>query len=115
LGRNVCFVDASATADEDIVYAYIVNRSEEEEVDCTISLKGFTPISAEHRYIAGEDVNDKNTFDEPNKVRILGNKDVRVSGCKIRLRLLPHSVNIVRINANRVRSLFPPIYIARLF
>ena len=99
LGKNVPIVDSSATMDKGVVYVYMVNRSKDEAINCTIEIKGITPIATEHLYIAGEHVNDKNSFDEPNKVRIQESRDVKVKGSEIRLRLSPHSVNLVKVLA----------------
>ena len=98
LERSICFIDASATMDKDVIYIYIVNRNDYEEADCTINLKGFVPKVVKHQYISGKSIDDRNTFDDPGRVSIQDSKDAKVSGYKVKLLLPPHSVNLVKIS-----------------
>lgn len=97
LGRPVCLIDASATLSDDAAYIHLVNRSEDERVDCTVSIRGMVPAGARHLYVSGDSVEDRNTFEDPYRVTIEENREVRVDGSTIKLSLNPHSVNIIKV------------------
>lgn len=95
LERPVPYVDSSAIYDreEKKLYLFIVNRSKEEDAEVRLHIKGFTPSAIEHKYIAGSDVNDKNTFENPNNVTI-EKANYALPSSQV-IRLLPHSVNLI--------------------
>lgn len=70
LGAPVPYVDAAAAAGDGTTYIYVVNGSPDEEALCRIRLRALTPRAASHSYLSGEDVRDRNTFDQPNNVQI---------------------------------------------
>ena len=97
LNEPVPFIDLSATVTEDkrTVYLHIVNRHETEASEMEVSFKKFTPKKASHLYIAGETIEDRNTLDEPDNVKI--KKDnVKISEDKLLIDLPAHSVNIIK-------------------
>ncbi|MEM4169341.1 MAG: alpha-L-arabinofuranosidase C-terminal domain-containing protein [Thermoproteota archaeon] len=97
-GGYVPYVDASATVskDRETLYLYVLNRSEDDGVELQVNFKGFTPKSGVQQFIAGESVEDGNTFDEPDRVRIEQARVEAVNG-RINIVLKPHSVNVVRL------------------
>ncbi|MBO3797517.1 MAG: hypothetical protein JTT13_01435, partial [Candidatus Brockarchaeota archaeon] len=97
-GGYVPYVDASATVskDRETLYLYVLNRSEDDGVELQVDFKGFTPKSGVQQFIAGESVEDGNTLDEPDRVRIEQARVEAVDG-RINIVLKPHSVNVVRL------------------
>ncbi|MEM2940817.1 MAG: alpha-L-arabinofuranosidase C-terminal domain-containing protein [Thermoproteota archaeon] len=97
VGGYVPFVDVSATISEDrkTLYLYALNRSDEEGVELQLVLKGFNPRSGIHQFIAGESAEDKNTLENPDRIRIEESK-IETVGRELNIELKPHSVNVVR-------------------
>jgi alpha-N-arabinofuranosidase len=100
LGEHVPFVDLSATITEDrkTLYLHVVNRHETESMELKMSFRGFKPKKGSSQHVAGESPNDRNTFDNPNKVRI-EKTSVKVEKGECAVELNPHSVTIVKIQA----------------
>lgn len=95
LDIEIPYVDASAVLADKRLYLYVVNRNPDEPVGLHIHIRGFEPRTLTHRWIAGESVDDKNTFDEPDKVRI-GEASYPYRDA---VRLPPHSVNALMLTA----------------
>ncbi|MBO3800071.1 MAG: alpha-N-arabinofuranosidase [Candidatus Brockarchaeota archaeon] len=95
-GEYVPYVDVSSTISEDdkVLYAYALNRSENDSVELQVHLKGFQPKSCFHYFVSGGSVEDKNTFENPNKVKIEEVK-VKLTSDVINIELKPHSINIL--------------------
>ena len=91
LGLAVPYIDASAIHYQNKVYLFAVNRHPDEEAEIAIHIKSFTPTAVHHKYIAGTSIDDKNTFEEPNKVKI-EEKNYQFSET---IKLPPHSVNML--------------------
>jgi alpha-N-arabinofuranosidase len=98
LGEHVPFVDLSATMTEvgKTLYLHIVNRHEVEPAELRVSFRGFKPKMGSAQFVAGESPDDRNTFDNPNKVRI-EKASVKVEKGECVVELNPHSVSIVKI------------------
>ena len=98
LSEPVPFIDLSATITEDkkTVYLHIVNRHEMEASEMEVSFRKITPKKAFHKYVAGKTIEDRNTLDNPENVRI-EKTSVEIKGEKVLLNLPPHSVNIIKI------------------
>ncbi|WP_449462162.1 alpha-L-arabinofuranosidase C-terminal domain-containing protein [Tardisphaera miroshnichenkoae] len=94
LDEWVGYVDASATASGPVVYVHAVNKNKEEPIELAIHLnREFA--SATHLTVSGESENDRNSFEEPNKVMVEEEKDVKVEGQIARVTLRPHSANAI--------------------
>lgn len=91
LGKIVPYIDASAVYSHNKLYLFIVNRHPEENAEAILHLKDFTPSIVQHRYVAGESVNERNTFDEPNRVEI----EEKSYTFDETITLPPHSVNLL--------------------
>jgi len=99
LKEPVPFIDLSATLTEDrkTIYLHIVNRHETEASEMEISLRRFTPKKASQQYVAGRTVEDRNTLDNPENVKIQ-KASVEIKGEKILFNLPAHSVNLIKIS-----------------
>jgi len=98
LSEPVPFIDLSATITKDkkTVYLHIVNRHEMEASEMEVTFRKFAPKKASHQYVAGKTVEDRNTLDKPENVRI-EKASVEIKGDKVLLDLPPHSVNVLKI------------------
>lgn len=94
LDMLVPYIDASAVRVDNKMYLYIVNRHPEEEAEIHLHIKGLEPSTIIHRYVAGSSIDDKNTFEEPNRVRI----EERVPQTREVLTIPPHSANLLIIS-----------------
>ena len=98
LEEHIPFIDLSATLAEDkkTLYLYVVNRHESEPADLRVSLRGFKPKEASQLYIAGKSIEDRNTLEEPNNVRIKETR-AKIDKGEVFLALHPHSVNVITL------------------
>ncbi|MBS7641538.1 hypothetical protein KEJ12_07920, partial [Candidatus Bathyarchaeota archaeon] len=98
LNMNIPFIDSSATITRDgrILYLYLVNRHETEPAYIQTSFRGFKPLKGYMQTVAGETIESKNTFEDPNAVKI-EEGSVKVENGKAAFELKPHSVNIIRL------------------
>jgi len=94
---NLPILDASATLSEDgkTLYVYIVNKNHKEAIECTVTLRDFTPTMLEHIYMCGEGIDSRNNFDAPDNVVIEREPPVKIISSPIKVALPPHSANIV--------------------
>jgi len=99
LKEPVPFIDLSATLTEDgkTVYLHIVNRHEKEDSEMEISFRGFKPKKGSQLYVAGENIQDRNTPEDPGKVGI-EEAQIEATEESILLDLPAHSVNIIRVS-----------------
>jgi alpha-N-arabinofuranosidase len=99
VGGHVPFIDVSATISEDrkTLYLYALNRNDEEGVELQVVLKGFNPRSGIQQFIAGESVEDKNTLENPDRIRIEESK-IETVGRELNIELKPNSVNVIRFH-----------------
>jgi len=97
LGKYVCLLDVSAIISKtnDELDLFIVNRHEDEGFECKLHIRGFSPSLIEHNYIAGDSIDDMNSFDEPNRVSIERRRLKFSDGASIEVP--PHSVNLMRL------------------
>jgi len=98
LNEPVPLIDLSATITEDrrTVYLHIVNRHETESSEMEVSFRMFTAKKASHKYVAGKTVEDRNTLDNPENVKI-EKADVEIKNGKLLLELPAHSVNLIKV------------------
>lgn len=98
IGEYVPYVDVSAMLSEDgkTLYLYALNRNEEDSVELQIVLKGFNPKSGMQQFISGKSVDDKNTFEDPDRVKIEEAR-IQITEGEVRVDLKPHSVNVIRL------------------
>ena len=98
LNEYIPFIDLSATRTKDgkTVYLYAVNRHENEAAELQVFFRGFKPKTASQQQVSGESPEDRNTFDEPNKVRI-EEATPRIDKEKLVVTLKPHSVNVLKL------------------
>jgi len=97
VGGYVPFVDVSATISNDrkTLYLYALNRNENDNVELEVIFKGFKARSGIQQFVAGKSVEEKNTFEDPNRVKIeetlVKNVEAEAS-----VELKAHSVNVIR-------------------
>ena len=98
LNMPIPFIDSSATITRDgrILYLYLVNRHETEPAYIQTSFRGFKPLKGYMQTVAGETIESKNTFEDPNAVKI-EEGSVKVENGKAAFELKPHSVNIIKL------------------
>ncbi|MEM0040726.1 MAG: alpha-L-arabinofuranosidase C-terminal domain-containing protein [Thermoproteota archaeon] len=98
-GGYVPYLDASATVSKDgeTVYLYVLNRSEDDEVELQVDFKGFTPKSGIQQFFAGESVEDRNALEEPERIKIEQTQVKAIDG-KVNIILKPHSVNVMKFH-----------------
>ena len=84
------------TEDKKTLYLHIVNRHETEASEMEVSFRKFTAKKAFHQYVAGETVEDRNTLDKPENVKI-EKANVEMDKGKLLLDLPAHSVNVIKI------------------
>jgi len=96
---EVPYLDVTASYENSSgkVCVYIVNRNEKESLSCEIHLNGSYSGLFQLSSFSGESPEDKNSFDEPNKVTITSSNVEKFFNGKITLNLNPHSVNVVSI------------------
>jgi alpha-N-arabinofuranosidase len=101
LGEHLPVLDASSTISEDgsALYVNLVNKDPKEPVECAIDLRAFAPTHFEHIYMSGEDIGSKNDFENPENVRIERGMRTRVDSLPVRVKLPPHSVNVLAFRA----------------
>ncbi|MBS7649064.1 hypothetical protein KEJ17_05415, partial [Candidatus Bathyarchaeota archaeon] len=105
LGTYIPFIDASATITKDgkTLYLHLVNRHDLDAAHLQVSFRGYKPVKGCMQIVAGESVESKNTFENPNAVKIeKGN--VKVENDNVILELKPHSVNIVKLSGESTAS-----------
>jgi len=97
VGGYVPFVDVSATISEDrkTLYLYALNRNENDSVELQVVFKGFKARSGIQQFVAGESIDEKNTFEDPNRVKI---EEISVKNieAEANIELKPHSVNVIK-------------------
>ncbi|MFQ6094678.1 MAG: alpha-N-arabinofuranosidase [Candidatus Bathyarchaeia archaeon] len=98
LKQYVCFLDLSATLSDDggTLHLHVVNRHESEPAELKVAFRGFRPRAASHIYLSGESLEDRNTFEEPEKVKI-ERQEARIMGEEATLTIKPHSVNVISL------------------
>jgi len=98
LNMYIPFLDASATLAKDgkTLYLHIVNRHESDVAYIEASFRGYKPVRGCMQTVAGESTESKNTFENPDAVKIENGK-VKVVNGKVTLELKPHSANIVKL------------------
>lgn len=94
LDRVIPYVDASAVLAGGSLHLYLVNRHPDESARVEVFIRGFTPSTARHRWVAGSSVEDANTLDDPNRVKI-EEAEYPFKGI---VELPPHSVNAVTLS-----------------
>ncbi|MBE5786877.1 MAG: alpha-N-arabinofuranosidase [Clostridiales bacterium] len=100
---NVPYIDYTAVWHEDTkeITLFIVNRSQEEEIELKTSLTGFGGCSViEHIVMEDEDVHAENSAENPDRVKpfnVEGRVTITDEGAVIKVR--PLSWNLVRIQA----------------
>jgi alpha-N-arabinofuranosidase len=105
LGDYVPFIDLSAIlgTSPECLYVFAVNRHEKEPADLELSFRGFEPQRARFDGLSGTSEEDRNTLNEPNRVRIERlDAMVKVEGGKLSATLAPHSVNVFTIHGMKV-------------
>ena len=92
----VSFIDLSATLSSDgrTLYLHAVNRHEEESAELKVMFRGFRPKTASSVFVSGGTLDDRNTFDEPDKVKI-EKGEARIVKDEAVLTVRPHSVNVM--------------------
>ncbi|MEM1628042.1 MAG: alpha-L-arabinofuranosidase C-terminal domain-containing protein [Desulfurococcaceae archaeon] len=95
LDREIPYLDASAvfSSDKTTLYLYVVNRHPEESAEIMLHIKNFKPSTIRHKYVAGTSINDKNTFDKPDNVKI-EEKSYALTTTQT-VSIPPHSVNLL--------------------
>jgi len=103
LNKDLPVLNVSATWDEDrkTIQIYIVNRDVERSVECSLMVRGLSPSMIEHRYMSGENIDSKNTFDKPNGVTIVSKRPSKVDPSSLAVTLPAHSVNLIILSAIR--------------
>jgi len=98
LDINVPYIDVSAVYNRDRkeLRLYIVNRSRDEEAEVELRIKGFAPSTLIHKWVSGEDVNDRNTFENPDNVKIQEGRGTFTQSRTVKLP--PHSVNVIHLS-----------------
>jgi alpha-N-arabinofuranosidase len=98
LDINVPYIDVSAVYNRDRkeLRLYIVNRSRDEEAEVELRIKGFAPSTLIHKWVSGEDVNDRNTFENPDNVKIQEGRGTLTQSRTVKLP--PHSVNVIHLS-----------------
>jgi alpha-N-arabinofuranosidase len=94
LDRVIPYVDASTVLAGGSLHLYLVNRHPDESARVEVFIRGFTPSTARHRWVAGSSVEDANTLDDPNRVKI-EEAEYPFKGI---VELPPHSVNAVTLS-----------------
>ena len=95
LKEYVCFLDLTATLSEDrkSLYLHVVNRHESEPAQLKVGFRGFKAGTATHVFLSGESLEDRNTFEAPDKVKI-EKQEVRIMRDEAALTINPHSVSV---------------------
>ncbi len=98
LNRYIPFIDVSAMITEDggTLYLYVINRHETECAYVQMTFKGFKPSKGGMKTIAGKNIEDKNTLENPRVVGI-EESGTKIENNKVNLELKPHSVNVVKL------------------
>ncbi|MEM2849265.1 MAG: alpha-L-arabinofuranosidase C-terminal domain-containing protein [Candidatus Bathyarchaeia archaeon] len=98
LNRYIPFIDTSAMITEGrrTLYLYVVNRHETEYAYVQTAFKGFKPSEGSVKTIAGESIEDRNTFENPHAIGV-EEGNVKIENTKVDLKLKPHSVNLVKL------------------
>ncbi|MGC8670275.1 MAG: alpha-N-arabinofuranosidase [Thermoprotei archaeon] len=91
------YVDASATESGSTIYLHVVNKNKDEPLELTVHLNRENN-SATHLVVSGESENDRNDFDEPNRVKVEDVKDMRLENQTARVTLRPHSANVIMLS-----------------
>ena len=92
---------ATLSGDKRRLYVAVVNRSEEQDVDTTIRIRGWTPRAGANALVRELNGNDKmaaNLFGSSDNVNIR-ERAVKVSGPAVTWRFPAHSVSIIEIPA----------------
>lgn len=90
-------VDAVASFDGDSMFIHLVNGLPDEPVDCTVRVAGFDFSSIRHRFLAASTPDERNTFEEPDRVAPREGRVLSAANGELRLRLEPCSVNLLRL------------------
>lgn len=90
LDRDIQYIDASAVHTNNGLYLFVVNRHQDEETEIELHINGFTSSTIKHKYIDGQSIEDRNTFDNPSNIVI---KEQNTSIRNIKLK--PHSINLL--------------------
>lgn len=93
VGAEVPYIDASAVLSGGKLHLFVVNRHPDEEANLKLRIRGFEPKALEHRFVAGESFDEKNTFSEPSRVKI----ETSSLPYKGDLQIPPHSVNAITL------------------
>lgn len=99
---EVPFVDAVATWDEASGNAsvYLVNRSQDEQIEVTVDLRDMVLGSLAARTLSDEDPEAANTLDAPTQVGLADNASLRRDGSHVSIVLPPISWTEITISNN---------------
>jgi len=96
---NVPYLDASVSLnkDKDKLYIAAVNFHREENIECSISMEGFSPKKVAKVYeLNGPDVMAENDFDNPEKVKIK-DKTIKNAASRFSYVFPAHSATIIEL------------------
>ena len=96
-GTEVEQLHASSSRSADgVVNVSLCNLHDSDGLEVTCAFEGLTASAVEGRCLAGETIQDKNTFEEPEAV-MPREIVAEVSGGGVRLTLPPHSVAVLHV------------------
>jgi len=98
---DYCDAVASISKEGDRIAIQLVNMSPSEDAICKFRIRSFKPSKVEVKYLRGESLEDKNNFDNPDKVRIESGKAI-IKDNSIELDVRRHSVYSLVIEGSRL-------------
>lgn len=100
VASNVSYLDIAGTHDADAgtVTFFAINRNGEEPLEVDVSLERFgTAKSVEHTLIKHDDLEAKNTKENPDNVAPVAGNGAKLDGSGLKLTLPPFSYSMVRV------------------
>ena len=91
-------VSASASMDKNkVMHISVVNIDSKKDQEILIDLKGAKPVSVTGRILTSPQLQDHNTFDNPDKIKPAVFKGASLSGNMLKLKLPPFSVVVLEV------------------
>src|SRR5204862_4054360 len=97
-GEKLPAISASASRDaKGLLHISLVNIDSKNSQEITIDIRGSKFTSVTGRILAGEKIQDHNTFENPNKVQPGAFKDAVLSSGSVKVNLPAHSVVVLEL------------------
>lgn len=101
--ENVQAIEAAVVHQEEKgeVILFLINRAVDDDIEATLDVRGFDGYAlTEHIEMYTEDLQAENTFEHPDRIQPVANRDTKMEGGKVTAVLRKLSWNVIRLSKN---------------